>query len=149
MLMDALEYLYESGDWYSWEEGVWVLSIPMRMLEQCYYFDDEEWRVFGSTEDFTKVAEQTRLGFVIIDAESLRAHVIQSEGGVQTMTITQGLRHLRASPQLVGILKLEGRLAMVQAKLNIDERREGVRNVQERMALAILKTKGTKHVGFW
>ena len=31
----------------------------------------------------------------------------------------------------------------------MSEKMEEVRNLQERMALAILETKGTEHVGFW
>ena len=92
-------------------------------------------------------------GLVLVDAESVAAYAIQpsSEEVAQRMKINEAWRHLRAYPELVGVLKLGGpRFALVQAKSRLDERKEPLLGLQEKLAMAVLKTKASdEHVGFW
>ena len=40
-MQEALEQVYETKDWFPWEEGVWVRSFCLPLLDQCYIEGDD------------------------------------------------------------------------------------------------------------
>ena len=150
-----LAFVYDQpSTWHQYEEGLWLKATRLPLLDACYVeSDDGDYRSFGSSADFWRMAEYMQSGIVVVVVPEMTAHVLRKGQEAERMTLKPGLRYLRCFPASLGILVLgsdaQRRFAYLEATWRRDDKRVGRQNVQAELVMAVLKGRDSGHVCFW
>ena len=150
-----LRYVYdEPATWFEFEEGLWIRSSSLPLLDHCYIeYDDGRYRSFGTKSDFWRMAECLERGLVVVTVQDMAVHILRKGKEAEQMALKPGLRYLRCFPEYVGVLMLgddgQRSFGYLEATWRRDSRKEGRPCVQAELVMAALKGRYCCHVCFW
>ena len=78
-----LAFVYDQpSTWHQYEEGLWLKATRLPLLDACYVeSDDGDYRSFGSSADFWRMAEYVQSEIVVVVVSDMTAHVLRKRAG--------------------------------------------------------------------
>ena len=149
-LYAVLEQLCGSR-WQRVEDGLWLCSTPLPLLDNCFIEgDDGQYRRFGEEdEDFVKVVSDLDKGIAVAFADSMTMRVFRPGQPAENLALKPGLRYLRCFPDLMGLLILGGRVSLLGAAWRKDNGKHPPTDMQSQLMISIVRSRGSAHVSFW
>jgi len=137
-------------EWHNFEEGLWLRAARLELLDQCYLEveDGGEYRSLAPF-DFQIVANFMQETLMVFDEQG--ACLIRPGQDVEKMALKVGLRSLRCYPTTIGIAICGCAFSHLDATWRLDNQKGMHKraDLQAELVIALLRGKGSLHVGFW
>jgi len=117
-------------------------------LDQCY-IDGEDGGEYRSlcAFDFQIVANFMQERIMVFDEQG--ASLFRPGQEAEQMPLKVGLRSLRCYPTTIGIVICGCAFSQLDATWRLDNHKPVREDLQEKLVMALLRGKGSLHVGFW